>query len=90
MFKDCKSLISLRDISKWDTSKVDDMSNMFNECISLESLPDNQNGINLKSISYIFENCNQLASIPDISRWDTPKVTNMEGIFSKCSSLISL
>ena len=47
MFKDCKSLISLRDISKWDTSKVDDMSNMFNECISLESLPDNQNGINL-------------------------------------------
>ena len=40
MFTGCYSLISLPDISKWDTSNVLDMSYMFNECSLLVSLPD--------------------------------------------------
>ena len=35
LFFGCKSLISLPDISKWDTSNVTNMSNMFNGCSSL-------------------------------------------------------
>ena len=34
MFKGCKLLISLPDISKWDTSNVNNMSNMFNNLIA--------------------------------------------------------
>ena len=40
LFYGCTSLISLPDISKWDTSDVLDMSYMFNECSLLVSLPD--------------------------------------------------
>ena len=40
MFYECKALISLPDISKWNTSNVRDMSYMFYECTSLISLPD--------------------------------------------------
>ena len=40
IFNGCKSLVSLPDISKWDTSNVLDMSYMFNECSLLVSLPD--------------------------------------------------
>ncbi len=40
MFNHCKSLISLPDISNWNTFKVIDMKYMFQECNSLISLPD--------------------------------------------------
>ena len=40
MFYGCSSLISLPDISKWDTKNVTNMSDMFNGCSSLISLPD--------------------------------------------------
>ena len=40
MFLGCNSLIALPDISKWNTSNVEDMSGMFRECNSLISLPD--------------------------------------------------
>ena len=40
MFFGCKSLISLPDISDWNTYKVTQMNNMFNECISLVIFPD--------------------------------------------------
>ena len=40
MFYNCKSLLSLPDISKWDTSNVIDMSGIFWNCKSLSSLPD--------------------------------------------------
>ena len=40
MFWGCLSLSSLPDISKWNTNKVYNMSNMFDGCSSLSSLPD--------------------------------------------------
>ena len=40
MFSECKSLISIPDISIWETSQVIKMVNMFAECYSLISLPD--------------------------------------------------
>jgi surface protein len=40
MFRDCKSLLSLPDISQWNTNNVTDMIAMFYECTSLSSLPD--------------------------------------------------
>ena len=40
MFWGCTSLLSLPDISKWNTSNVTNMEYMFDECSSLLSLPD--------------------------------------------------
>ena len=38
IFYECNSLISLPDISKWNTSNVINMSEMLRECFSLISL----------------------------------------------------
>ena len=35
MFYNCKSLISLPDISNWNTNNVTNMSEMFSNCVSL-------------------------------------------------------
>ena len=35
LFYECKSLVSLPDISKWNTVNVKAMDNMFYECNSL-------------------------------------------------------
>ena len=40
MFSECSSLISLPDISKWNTNKVNNMSDMFSKCSSLRYLLD--------------------------------------------------
>ena len=40
MFYGCSSLISLPDISKWNTNNVTNMSGLFEGCSSLNSLPD--------------------------------------------------
>jgi len=40
MFNECKLLVSLPDISKWNSSNVNNMSGLFCKCNSLISLPD--------------------------------------------------
>ena len=40
MFGWCNSLISLPDISKWNTSRNESINKMFFHCESLTSLPD--------------------------------------------------
>ena len=39
IFSGCSSLISLQDLSKWNTNNINDISYMFSECISLIYLP---------------------------------------------------
>ena len=60
MFDRCSSLISLPDISKWNTNNVIIMSCMFYDCSSLSSLPDisKWNTINVTNMSYMFNNVN--------------------------------
>ena len=62
MFYHCKALISLPDISKWNTNNVTNMSNMFSYCKLLISLPDisNWNTNNVKYMSNMFSNCRSL------------------------------
>ena len=40
MFYNCYSLLSLPDISKWNTSNVINMSYLFSHCKLILSLPD--------------------------------------------------
>ena len=39
MFKGCKKLKQIPDISNWNTSLLEDMRNMFKDCESLEKMP---------------------------------------------------
>ena len=41
-------------------------------------------------MSDMFNRCNSLISLPDISKWNALNVNNMKGMFNKCNSLISL
>ena len=92
MFYECKSLLSLPDISKWNTSNITNMQLMFYECTLLSSLPDISKWdiSNVNNISYMFNNCSSLKFLPDISKWNTYNVNNMSHIFNNCSSLNSL
>ena len=92
LFHRCILLISLPDISEWNTTNVTDMNNMFYNCRSLESLPDisKWNTTNIKDMSYLFCWCNSLVSLPDISKWDTKNVIYLNSIFGCCTSLKSL
>ena len=56
MFLGCTQLLSLPDISKWNTNNVTNMSGMFLGCTQLSSLPDisNWNTNNVTDMSSIF------------------------------------
>ena len=41
-------------------------------------------------MEYMFNKCNSLISLPDISKWETKNVISMVSIFEECSSLVSL
>ena len=89
MFYECSSLISLPDISLWNTINVTNMSYMFYRCVNLSPLSDISawNTNNVTDMSYMF--C-YLSSLPDIHNWNTNNVTNMSGMFSFCYFLTSL
>ena len=38
----------------------------------------------------MFQECNSLISLPDISQWDISNVSNISLMFQECYSLISL
>ena len=57
MFSGCNLLLSLPDISEWNTKKVISMKSMFSQCSSLTSFPDLsewkiKKEINTKSMFY--------------------------------------
>ena len=89
MFYGCSSLITILDISNWDTTNIIDMSCLFYCCSSLISLPDisNWNVIKVTNISGIFYGCSSLKMAPDISKWYTKSLTNISYLFHGCSSL---
>ena len=85
-------LISLPDISKWDTNKVNNMSYMFYNCKLLLTLPDisTWNTKNVTNMNSMFKKCISLSSLPDISKWDTRNVTGMRCMFNGNKYLLSL
>ena len=92
MFSNCKSLVSLPDIEKLNTSKFTEMCGIFEGCISLKKFSGiskwkTDNAIN---INCMFYKCESLKSLPDISEWKIDKVNNMHSIFCLCKSLESL
>ena len=86
MFSGCSSLVDLS-LSGWDTSSVENMSNMFYYCTSLESLDLKHFDVkSVKNMSNMFCGCSNLISL-DLLGWITSNVTSMDGMFDGCSSL---
>lgn len=69
-----------------DTENVTDMTYMFYNCSSLESIPllDTSKVTNMSNMFY---NCGKLITIPQLN---TSKVTNMSVMFYNCSSLTTI
>ena len=94
--KDCSKLFSgfvyceSIDLSKADTSNVENMQGMFELCYDLKDL--DISGFNTKKVenmSGMFLSCNKLSSL-DLSGFDTGKVTEMQGMFAYCNGLTYL
>ena len=81
---DLMLVTSIPDISKWDTSNVNDMSYLFCGCEILKILPDisSWNTYNVKDMSNMISYCPKLESLPDISKWDTRNVIDMSHMFA--------
>ena len=89
-FHGCSKLAGVEGLSKLDTSKVTDMSSMFDGCSGLASL--DVSGFktgNVTDMESMFHGCRGLASL-DVSGLDTSNVTDMFGMFTGCRGLASL
>ena len=87
-FQDCFTTTTM-ELSKLDTSRCTNMSNMFKECSGLTSIEfscwDTSNVINMSHMfcDSAFEN----DFLPfDISSWNTFKVTDMSYMFANCAA----
>ena len=71
---------------------ITDMSNIFDGCFKLSSLPDisKWNTYNLTNVSNMFSGCFKLSSLPDISKWNTDNVTNMSDMFYGCQDALNI
>jgi len=92
MFYGCKNLISVKNISNWNTINVTNMKSMFHFCKNLESLG-NLSKLrvdNVTNFSYMFYGCKSLTNLEDISKWNTYKATDISYLFFDCISLKKL
>ena len=76
--------------NNFNTSKVTDMSRMFNICPSLTALDVSSfNTSNVTNMSAMFQICQQL-TVLNVSNFNTSKVTDMSFMFQDCQRLSSL
>lgn len=88
VFYDCRHAM-LKGLGTWDTSKVTDMDNMFNQNRSLLLSVEGWDTRNVTSMYAMFAYCSNIEYL-DLSKWDTSKVTDMAGMFSSCQKLTEL
>ena len=97
MFMECRSLSSI-DLSGLNTSKVTDMSHMFNVCVKLESI--DLSKFNTSAVTnmggmfggYRYDGTEYISGFTslDLSSFDTSNVTNMNRMFNYCKKLTFL
>ena len=90
MFRRLSLLEKIHFGSKFNTSKVQDMEQMFAECESLTSL--DLSGFDTQNVKYMqnmFYQCKALKSV-DLSSFNTENVLQMYQMFYQCNALESL
>ena len=87
MFSKMRALNNI-DLSRFDTSSVDDMSYLFYADESLTELNLSRfNTANTRYMQYMFAGDENIESL-DLSAFDKTNVTNETGMFEKCSSTL--
>lgn len=78
-------------LANWDTSNLQDSSEMFQYCAKLTSVDlTGWDPINLQNTSYMFYNCNILANIKGLENWDAKQIKNAYYMFGNCRGLTNL
>jgi surface protein len=86
------------DIGKWNTESVTTMMNMFTNCVQFDANLTDWKVHNVEDMSFMFEECRSFNnganrprnpeeeqhSTPNVLKWITTKVTNMESMFKSC------
>lgn len=86
----CAFEVPTLDLSRFDTSRVVNMANMFDSCTALTSLDlSGFNTDNVTDMQYMFAHCWNITSL-NLSTFNTSNVTNMLRMFDSCIALISL
>lgn len=89
-FSGCTNLTSIEGIENLNTSNVNYMNEMFDQCSNLETLDlSHFNTEKVENMSNMFNGCTKLHDL-NISSFNTENVTNMYGMFYGCSSLETL
>lgn len=89
-FCESTALTQITGIENLNTSKVTDMSGMFNNCNALTQLDATKfDTKNVTDMDGMFVCCCKLKSL-DVSNFNTANVTNMKSLFSMCSEVESL
>ena len=89
-FCNFNALKTIEGFGNLNTESVTDMTRMFYNCNSLESLDlSTFNTTNVTDMTGMFYNCNALTSL-NVSNFKTNNVTFMSGMFEGCSALTSL
>lgn len=85
-----QSLTKVDELSNWDTSKITNMSHLFECCIILTDISGlkNWNTSSVTDMSFLFADTDsimiQLSDISPLLNWDVSKVQNMEDMFRGC------
>jgi len=94
-----QSLTKVDELSNWDTSKITNMSHLFENCLMLTDISGlkNWNTSSVTDMSFLFADTDsgafmQLSNISPLLNWDVSKVQNMESMFLGCKmeSLLAL
>lgn len=87
MFHECKKLKKVTFPDELNTSKVIDMSSMFEKCHKLETIDFKHiDTSNVTDMSSMFDSCSRIQTL-DLQSFNTSKVLNMNGLFNGCTSL---
>ena len=88
IFNKCKRLKEIKGLDKLNTSNINDMEGMFQDCAELESLDlSNVDTSNVTNMAFLFNNCNNLKEIKGLNNFITNKVTDIQSMFQSCFKL---
>ena len=87
MFFNCNKLKNIKGLYSWDLKSVEDISEIFAYCESLEEIDVRKwNVNNIEFMDSIFTNCKSITDV-DLDCWDTQNVITMRGMFANCINL---
>ena len=88
MFNGCQKLREIKGINKLNTSLVNDMLGMFQNCNEIEYLDlSNFDTSKVTNMGYMFNKCYNLKEIKGINLFNTSNVNIMTSMFSDCHKM---